>query len=122
MNAPHMARTAYAPATGSVSSPRATEYNTFARVTRAMKAADGPAATAAALHDNRRLWTLLAAGVADAENALPADLRGRLFYLAEFTNQHTSRILNGDASTDVLVEINTAVMRGLRQQPAGAPG
>ncbi len=69
-----------------------------------------------ALHENRELWTLLATDVADKDNKLPAQLRAQIFYLAEFTNHHTRQVLAQDATADVLVEINTAVMRGLRQQ------
>ena len=76
---------------------------------------------ATAIHDNRRLWTLLAGDVADEGNTLPQGLRAQIFYLAEFTLHHSPKVLDGSASADVLVEINTAVMRGLRQQGAVAP-
>lgn len=71
---------------------------------------------AAALHENRRLWILLATSVADSENELPQSLRAQLFYLAEFTLQHSQKVLDGTASADVLIDINTSVMRGLRQE------
>lgn len=116
MNALQMARTAYAPATTATSTPQSVEYDAFVRITSAMRRAERGAARISALHDNRSLWTLLAGDVADAENGLPPDLRARIFYLAEFTRQHTSRALAGDAEIDVLIEINTAMMRGLRGQ------
>ena len=72
------------------------------------------------LHENRRLWVLFAGDVASKDNLLPDTLRAQLFYLAEFTLQHTSKVLDGTASVDVLIEINTAVMRGLRQQEIAA--
>ena len=72
------------------------------------------AAVAAALHDNRQLWTVLAADVAEPGNALPPALRAKLFYLYEFTDQHSRKVLAGEASAEVLVDINTAIMRGLR--------
>ncbi len=46
--------------------------------------------------------------------SLPAALRARLFYLYEFTARHSRAVLDGKASVEVLVDINTAVMRGLR--------
>jgi flagellar protein FlaF len=70
-------------------------------------------ALAAAVHDNRRLWTILAADVADPANPLPAALRARLVYLAEFTRVHSGKVLREGASPDPLIEINIAVMRGL---------
>ena len=72
------------------------------------------AAMAEALHDNLRLWTLLAADVAGEENELPAQLRARIFYLAEFTRAHSAKLLSGEAERRPLIDINTAVMKGLR--------
>jgi flagellar protein FlaF len=74
----------------------------------------------AALHDNRRLWTILAVEVADEANALPRDLRARIFYLAEFIAQHTPKVLTREAGAEALIEINTAIMRGLRGQTGGS--
>ena len=103
----------------SVRTPRAIEYDALARVTCQMRsAADQGAAgfsrLAQALHDNRALWTALAMDVAEPTNGLPGQLRARIFYLAEFTVQHSGKILKGEASIAPLVDINTAVMRGLR--------
>jgi flagellar protein FlaF len=112
-----MARTAYATPGTPARSLRGIEYDLFARVTHRLKATLGRrdlAALAAALHDNHQLWTVLAADVAEPGNALPPALRARLFYLYEFTDQHSRKVLAGDASAEVLVDINTAIMRGLR--------
>lgn len=119
MNAQTLAKTAYSAAQTPVRTPRGVEFEAFARVTHRLKSTarqgrEGFGALAAAIHENRRLWTLLAADVATAGNGLPRELRARIFYLAEFTSQHSSKILAGKADTDVLVEINTAIMRGLR--------
>ena len=46
--------------------------------------------------------------------ATPAALRARLFYLYEFTAQHSRAVLDDKASVEVLADINMAVMRGLR--------
>lgn len=118
LNAPDLARTAYAAPGAPARSWRSTEYDLFARITRRLRdttdgATDGAAPPVRALHDNLQLWTALAADVADEGNGLPRDLRARLFYLAEFTRSHTRRVLNGEAGAGVLVDINTAIMRGL---------
>ena len=123
MNAQNMARMAYAQATAPTRTDRGTEFEVFARVTRAMKAAEdkgkaGFKDLAQAMLENRRLWTILAADVANEGNDLPDELRGRIFYLAEFTDQHSSKVLAGKARAEVLVEINAAIMRGLRQGAA----
>lgn len=120
MNALQMARTAYASPTAPTRSTRSTEYDLFAHITRRLRDAAAAAGTGTpgavlvrALHDNMDLWTTLAIDVADEGNRLPGELRARLFYLAEFTRIHTSRVMAGAAPAGVLVEINTAVMRGL---------
>ncbi|EKE43784.1 flagellar FlaF family protein [Oceaniovalibus guishaninsula JLT2003] len=120
MNASLLAQSAYGRASSALRTPQAVEYDVFARVTAALRRADDPIERIRALHDNRRLWQHLAVSVADSDNALPADLRARIFYLAEFTVQHTSKCMFEDASADVLVDINTAIMRGLQQERAAA--
>ncbi len=125
MNAMNMAKTAYTANQAPIRTPRGTEYEAFARVTRRMKsAADlgaaGFARLAEALHVNRQLWTFLAADVAERENALPEDLRARIFYLAEFTAQHSRKVLRHEEDVAVLLEVNMAVMRGLRMQEQAA--
>lgn len=120
MNALDLARTAYSPVNAPVRTPQSNEYEAFVRVTRRLNEAaraDAPfPELARALHENRRLWTFIGTSVADRENGLPADLRARLFYLGEFVEQHSRRVLRGEAAMGVLVEINAAVMRGLRLQ------
>ena len=64
--------------------------------------------------DNARLWSTLGADVADPGNGLPQKLRAQLYYLFEFTAQHSRLVLDGSAGAEVLIDINTAVMRGLR--------
>lgn len=119
MNVQNLATAGYGRSTASVRTPRAMEYDAFARVTCLMRsAADqgtaGFSKLAQALHENRLLWTALAMDVAEPTNGLPADLRARIFYLAEFTMHHSGMILKGEATVAPLVDINTAVMRGLR--------
>ena len=118
MNAIEQARRAYGPANSPTKNARSVEYQAFVNVVGRLKRySEGRAeefpAFVAALHENRTLWTILAADVADPDNALPETLRAQIFYLAEFTDHQTSRILRGEGSADSLIEINTAVMRGL---------
>lgn len=108
--------------TRTLKTPRDIEYDVLARITGRIQAQlphpigrTGPELVAA-LSDNRRLWTAFAADLSGEGNAFPSDLKARLFFLAEFTLRHTSLVLAGTASADPLVEINTAVMRGLRGQ------
>jgi flagellar protein FlaF len=119
VNAILRAQNAYGLSNRSVRTPRDAEYETIARVTQNLKSAAAlapldMAKVARAINENRELWTLFATQVADADNSLPTQLRARIFYLAEFTSAHSRKVLARAANVDALVEINTAVMRGLR--------
>ena len=119
-----MAQSTYGRPETPVKSMRSIEYDLFARVTKRMTAAWAArsgdfAGLVRALHDNTTMWRTLASDVAEPKNGLPKALRARLFYLYEFTAQHSPKILDDRASVDVLVDINTAVMRGLRGEGGG---
>ena len=125
MNALEMARTAYTSNATPIRTERGTEYDAIARVTGDLRQTAHHRKTnyrrfVEALHTNRRLWTILATNVADKENALPQDLRARLFYLFEFTVKHTQDILSGRGDPDILVEVNTAILQGLRAGESAA--
>lgn len=119
MNVLMQAQTGYSATTqNQLRSPRAIEYAAVARVTARLKKAgseglDHFPELAAALDENRNLWRVLAMDVASDGNGLPASLRARLFYLYEFTDQHTTKVLERRADIEPLIEINTAIMRGL---------
>ncbi len=114
------AQTAYAQTAAPTRTPRDTEYEAISKITHRLKTAATRKSQdfggfVRALHDNRRLWSVLASGVSDSDNGLPNELRARIFYLAEFTEQHSSQVLGNKASIEPLLEINMAVLRGLRQ-------
>ena len=126
MNALDLAKRAYTSPDAPTRTFRGTEYDLFARITHRLKHANtGEAkmsvALVRALHDNRKLWDTLADDVADDANALPFDLRKQIFSMAVFTRQHSSRVMAGTATADVLIDINTAMMKGLRPTPVTAP-
>ncbi len=113
----------YTPQMTATRTPRAAEYEVIARVTKRLAAASRLAredypGLIAALAENELLWSTLAADVAGPGNGLPQSLRARLFYLFRFTTEHSRRVRNGSASAGVLVDINTAVLRGLRGEGA----
>ncbi|WP_170571696.1 flagellar biosynthesis regulator FlaF [Ruegeria atlantica] len=118
-----LAQRAYAQTAAPTRTPRDAEYEAISKITHRLKAAAARRKTdfggfVQALHENRRLWTVLATGVSDSDNALPSELRARIFYLAEFTEQHSSQVLGNKATVEPLLEINMAVLRGLRQMGA----
>lgn len=124
MNAQILAKSAYTTQQPALRTPRGIEAEIFTRITanlsRAVSGKGSFAALATALNENRRFWTALAADVAEEGNTLPKSLRAQIFYLAEFTAQHTSKVLAGADDASVLIDINTAMLRGLNGQGAAA--
>ena len=120
-----MAQAAYGAQSAPVRTDRGTEYAAFLRITRRLKSAAEQGAAgfpelARVLHDNRRLWTILAIDLAGEGNKLPRDLRARLIYLAEFTFAHSDKVLARQAGVGPLIEVNASVMRGLVGERASA--
>lgn len=120
MSAPALMQNAYGDATRATGTPRGVEYQVFSQITGQMNRANRPgqpfSELAMALHENLRLWTVIAADVTGHDNGLPVSLRARLADLSKFTRTHTQKVLRNEADATVLIEINTAVMRGLRGQ------
>lgn len=113
----------YLEAAKSTGSPRTIEYQVFAKVTGKLTRASQEGVNfpdlVEALHDNLRLWTVIAGDVVEDGNGLPDKLRAQLFYLYEFTRAHTRKAMRREADAAALIEINTSVMRGLRQSLPG---
>jgi len=122
MNTVALAQNAYQSATDLSNTGKKNEYQVFARITHRMIAAskseDGDLSEhLQAVHENLRLWGILAADVADAGNGLPKELRASLFYLFEFTREHSRKIIAGTEEIGPLIEINQMIMRGLATMP-----
>jgi flagellar protein FlaF len=120
-----LAHSAYSRPDAPARNSRTVEYDLFAQVTRNLNAAwltrkQNHAGLVTALYENNRLWRILAVDVAEPGNALPEALRAQLFYLYEFTRAHSEKVLAGEAEAGALIDINTAVMRGLRGQGGAA--
>jgi len=119
VNATSLAQRAYAPTAAPTRSARSIEYDVVARITyRLKRAIEGRKLPALleALDENRKLWRTLAIDVADKDNALPDQLRAQVFYLYEFTDHHTHKVIRERASAVPLLEVNTAILRGLKNE------
>ncbi|GAA6208904.1 flagellar biosynthesis regulator FlaF [Cognatishimia sp. WU-CL00825] len=121
MTAQSLAKQAYSSPAPMLRPPRQIEYDTLARLTHQLRDAAGDTAKsfgvlAEALHDNAQFWTVLACDVASQDNLLPKELRARIFYLAEFTHHHSRKVLDGEVTVAALLEINVAILKGLRQR------
>lgn len=121
MESAHRASAVYGNAKTSVKTPRQVEYQAFAKVTKDLRqyaelGQDEFPRLAEALHVNMRLWTIVAGEVAGDANGLPDLLRAQLFYLADFTRDHTKKVLRGNGKVAPLIDVNLAIMKGLSQQ------
>ena len=95
------------------------EYEVIARISYRLKRAiqnDDFAALAEAIHENNKLWMALAIDVANDENLLPEELKAKIVYLADFTRQHSQKVLRKVETAVPLLEINAAILKGLKQE------
>ncbi|MDB5448436.1 MAG: flaF, partial [Phenylobacterium sp.] len=114
-----MSLQAYQQAATRAESPRETEYRLFAQVTLAlMEAAKCEPADIRgridALDWNRRVWSVLGTACADADNALPEQLRASIISLSIWVGKHTSQVIRRQEEIEPLIDINRMVMQGLR--------
>ncbi|MEP6443966.1 MAG: flagellar biosynthesis regulator FlaF [Hyphomicrobiales bacterium] len=121
MNGLSIAERVYLGSMETTRSERRSEYEVIARITRRLRDAARAQKTdfsgfVEALDLNRQLWQIFAIDVADDQNPLPQELRARIFYLAEFTEIHTRKVLREKASIMPLLEVNMAVLRGLKPE------
>lgn len=125
MNATSHAVRGYAENAVSTRNDRRSEYDAIARITQRLRdsaagSKENFPAYAEALYLNQKLWIALVVDVADKKNPLPPELKARIVYLAEFTRTHTTKILREKASVLPLLEINMAVLRGLKSEGSSA--
>ncbi len=114
-----MAQMAYTRLGASTRTLRGAEYEVFGKITRKIKETSQGTAfqfseLAAALHENRKFWTMLALDVTLPENQLPDEIRSNIVNLNVFVQTHTGKVLRKQGSAKILIDINVAMMRGLR--------
>lgn len=123
-----LAQNAYQRAMIATAGPRSIEADAFGRINgELLRAArrqneDYPAFVKA-LSRNLSLWTILAADVAQDENALPAETRTMIWKIAAFVRQRTHFLLQPGAEIEIsaLIDLNAAMIAGLQTRPADAP-
>lgn len=114
------AQNAYKATSKETGSEKDIELRIFSSITSRMSQVNpeepgGFAEMAQILHENVQLWTTIMADVASDENQLPLALRAQIFNLGEFTRKHTLKILEGAEKVDALLDINKAIIAGLRE-------
>lgn len=118
---------AYGSAIRQTEDPREIEYRVLARATALLESASaedaGPSLLPSAVHENRMVWTAFAADLAGEGNSLAETARARLISLARWIFAESDRVLRERKSPLALIDVNRAVMAGLRAAgtaPAGA--
>jgi flagellar protein FlaF len=119
------ARTAYGVSSDAIGSDKDIEVQVFQRAIAKLSTLRGPGFSltgeaAEILSENLRLWDMLAVDLLNKDNPLDDKLRAELLSLGRFVRTHTHGILAGNGSVDVLVDINTAILKGLLGQPGEA--
>ena len=119
MTAAHFAQQAYKNSQRELASEKSIELQVFYQITSRMRAADisetgGMSKLAEALTDNMKLWNILFTDLSLASNKVPSELKVQIMSLAKFTQSHTFEVLAGRAKHDVLIDINQAMINGMR--------
>lgn len=119
MTQTQLAKRGYQTVKRELASEKNIEFQVFASITSRMRAvdmnqADGMVKLSEALIDNAKLWNILYIDLLNPQNPLPLDLKNSLLSLSEFTQKQTHKILQGEATHDVLIDINNSVIDGLR--------
>jgi flagellar protein FlaF len=109
---------AYQRAATQAESPRELEYRAFGQVTAGLvrmkeEGAAQPSVLAEALDANRKLWNVLSADCATAQNQLPQTLRAQIMSLAMWVSKYSGEVLRSGAALDPLIDINRTMMEGL---------
>jgi flagellar protein FlaF len=73
-----------------------------------------------AIQQNTRLWLTLLEDLNSPANRLAADLKSRLAQLAATSVNHGRRVVAGQATLNLLIDINRAIAGGLTQARATA--
>ena len=72
-----------------------------------------PSIWAEAVSRNLQLWTLLAADLMSADNALIEETKKGLLVLSEFVRRTSMDVLSGGEGLSDLIDINKTIMKGL---------
>jgi flagellar biosynthesis regulator FlaF len=126
LHRPRGAAAAYGSVIRRTEDPRDIEYRVLARAVSLLDAAAapgaGPAAMPGAVHENRMVWSAFAADLASEENAWDEVLRARLLSLACWVFAESDRVLRGGRGAQALIDVNRAVMAGLKPEAPPATG
>lgn len=120
MNETYLAKQGYKAVQKEMTSDKAVELRVFMSVTAQLRAVDATdklqfSALSEAIVENLKLWKILFLDLINPDNKLPLDVKKSLIELSDFTQSHSRKVLLGEATHDVLIDINNSIIAGLRQ-------
>ena len=106
--------------TASIKSQKQIESEAFLNITRRLKTSQHTksydySSFVEAISKNRKLWTLLCTDILHPENKLSTHIKASIFYLNEFVQSYSGRILSEDITVEPLIDINLSIIRGLNE-------
>mgnify|MGYP001037783056 CR=1 FL=1 len=114
-----MSVSAYKKTIKETESPKSIEKRIFSRITGQLeKLEDTPDNVLKpeykdALWENQKLWMALRADLVLPENSLPPQLKAQLISLGIWVDNHTQKILRGQAKIQDLISVNRNIIAGL---------
>ena len=106
--------------TSSIKSQKQIESEVFLNVTRRLKTIQHTklynySSFVEAISKNRKLWTLLCTDILHPQNQLSTQIKTSIFYLNEFVQSYSGRILSEGITVEPLIDINLSIIRGLNE-------
>jgi len=126
-----MSKSQYQAASGEMASPLSVEATAFNRVTAALEQCAREAVIGRladptqrverhtrlcdAVYQNSRLWIAILDELVSPDNRLPQDMKQRLASLGATSLTHGRKILTGQATPQLIIDINRTILIGLAQ-------
>ena len=106
--------------TSSIKSQKQIESEVFLNVTRRLRASQNTkscnySSFVEAISKNRKLWTLLCTDILHPQNELSTHIKANIFYLNDFVQSYSGRILSEGITVEQLIDINQSIIRGLNE-------
>lgn len=111
----------YAATQNATLSPREVEQRAFRHVNALLASAPEGQARTAALHKTHQLWTILLADLGLSDNALPAELKGRLISLGLWAQREAFARIGDGGSLAPLIELHRDLIAGLEGRSGQVP-
>lgn len=119
-----MATEGYSQNRSQTKTAKSIEYDAVSKITFLMQSSLTPpgipfSRLCEVIGKNRKLWRIFSLEALNPQNPLARETKERILSLASFVDSYSSRVLRREADPTALVEINIAIMRGLKGEGDG---